>query len=107
MPAPLITIFVRHSEDCKFHDDELYNRCRRRKHLRWTQNKKQHRRKAGTRSWAEAEQTKRDLEDQLAGRTPEPKSDVRNLEDAIGVFVQDKKVQGVTPGVLAKYTLQL
>ncbi len=54
-PAPLITIFVRHSEDCKFKDDELYKRCACRKHLRWTVNGQQQRRKAGTRSWAEVD----------------------------------------------------
>ena len=67
---PLITIFVRHSADCKYAGDEFCKRCSCRKHLRWTQGGKQYRRKAGTRSWQEAEEQKRRLEDQLAGRTP-------------------------------------
>jgi len=56
MNAPLITIFVRHSADCKYAGDEFCKRCNCRKHLRWTQDGKQYRRKAGTRSWQEAEE---------------------------------------------------
>ena len=62
--TPVITIFVRHgppitifvARRCKYAGDEFCKRCNCRKHLRWTQNGKQHRRKAGTRSWAEAEE---------------------------------------------------
>lgn len=68
MGAPVITIFVRHTEDCKNEGDEFSRRCNCRKHFRWSQNGTQHRRKAGTRSWEEAEELKRLLQDQLAGR---------------------------------------
>ncbi len=105
--TPVITIFVRHSEDCKYKGDEFARRCQCRKHLRWTQHGVQYRRMAGTRSWAEAEEAKRDLEDQLAGRTPETRPEGRSLQESIEVFLQDKKVQGVTPGVLGKYTREL
>ena len=71
MVAPVITIFVRHSAECKYAGDEFCKRCNCRKHFRWTQNAKQYRRKAGTRSWGEAEQLKHELEDQLSGRAPE------------------------------------
>jgi hypothetical protein len=92
--APLITIFVRHSGDCKYKGDEFARRCQCKKHFRWTQNGTQYRRTAGTRSWADAEQTKRDLEDQLAGRRLEPKpDDAHFLQKSIDVFFQDKKVQ--------------
>jgi hypothetical protein len=40
-------------------------RCNCRKHLRWTQNGKPFRRKAGVRSWAAAEEKKRELETSL------------------------------------------
>jgi integrase/recombinase XerD len=70
--APIIAIFVRHSADCKYAGDEFAKRCNCRKHFRWTQNGEQYRRKAGTRSWAEAEEQKRKLEDQLAGRPADP-----------------------------------
>jgi len=75
MSTPLIAIFVRHSAECKHADDELYRRCNCRKHLRWTHNGVQYRKTAGTRSWVDAEQAKRDLEDQLAGRTSAPSSE--------------------------------
>ena len=106
--SPIVTIFVRHSEDCKYADDEFAKRCNCRKHLRWSQNGKQFRKMAGTRSWADAEKRKRELEDQLAGRpsaTGDPNA--RGIEDAVNLFIQDKKNQGVSPGVIKKYTLEL
>jgi len=105
--APIVTIFVRHSADCKYGGDEFWKRCNCRKHLRWTQNGKQYRRKAGTRSWEEAERKKRELEDQLVGRTPTNADEAHYLRDAVDLFLKDKEVQGVTPKVLARYTLEL
>lgn len=109
MGLPLITIFVRHSDGCKYAADEFSRRCKCRKHLRWSQNGKQHRRMAGTRSWEEAEKAKRNLEDQLAGRTPEvsPEDGVRSLQDAIDVFIQDKQVQGLTKDRIGRYVREL
>jgi hypothetical protein len=78
--APVIAIFVRHSGSCKYAGDEFPKRCNCRKHFRWTQHRKQHRKPAGTRSWVDAEGLKRRLEDQLAGRVPsEPTSEGRTL----------------------------
>jgi integrase/recombinase XerD len=105
--APVITIFVRHAAACKYAGDEFSKRCSCRKHFRWTTNGEQHRRKAGTRSWAEAEEQKRHLEDQLAGRAPAETTDVRTLFEAIEVFKADKKNQGITPDVLGKYAREL
>lgn len=113
MGAPVITIFVRHGmqdgKPCKYTGDEFSRRCNCAKHFRWTQNGTQYRRKAGTRSWEEAEEIKRQLQDQLAGRTPEtrPEDNVRTVQDAIDIFLKDKRVQGVTAGVLGKYTREL
>jgi site-specific recombinase XerD len=108
MITPVITIFVRHSPGCKYAGDEFSKRCNCRKHLRWTQNGQQFRRKAGTRSWSEAEEQKRRLEDQLAGRIPsEPTAEGRTIADAIEVFKADKKNQGVTDGVIGKYSREL
>jgi integrase/recombinase XerD len=108
--TPVVTIFVRHSADCKYHGDEFARRCKCRKHLRWTQNGTQHRRQAGTRSWEEAERAKRQLEDQLAGRAPSSDTatdGARFLSDALDLFIKDKKVEGLTDGVIKKYTLEL
>jgi integrase/recombinase XerD len=108
-PAPVITIFVRHSPDCKYRGDEFEKRCRCRKHFRWSQNGKQHRRKAGTRSWIEAETVKRSLEDQLAGRAAKvsPEQEHRDIRTCIDTFLQDKKNQGITDKVVDKYTREL
>ena len=84
--------------------------CRCPKHLRWSQDRKQHRASAHTRSWAEAEKKKREIEDQLSGRTPEVKPEQeerRDTQACIDIFLQDKKVQGVTASVLGKYTREL
>ena len=108
--APLVTIFVRHSAECKYAGDEFEKRCRCRKHFRWTQNGKQYRRKTGTRAWAEAEQLKRELEDQLAGRLPAPETGKpagKTIADAVELFLKDKKVQGVCANVTYKYTREL
>jgi integrase/recombinase XerD len=105
--APLITIFVRHAADCKYKGDEFEKRCKCRKHLRWTQNGAQQRRKAGTRSWAEAEKIKRDLEDQLAGREVPKSNEAQGLPNAIATFIKDKRVQSVSDGVLGKYEREL
>jgi integrase/recombinase XerD len=107
--APVITIFVRHSEDCKYRGDEFCKRCDCKKHLRYTLNGKQYRRKTGTRSWAAAEEKKRELEDQLTGRTPEvkPEQEHRDIQECIDIFLQDKKNQGITEKVIGKYTREL
>jgi len=109
MGAPVITLFVRHSEDCKYKGDEFCRRCNCRKHFRWTQNGTQHRRKAGTRSWVEAEETKRQLQDELAGRTPEANAqdNIRTVSEAVSLFITDKTVQGVSDGVVARYKSEL
>jgi site-specific recombinase XerD len=113
MGTPVITIFVRHSaidgKPCKYAGDEFSRRCNCRKHFRWTRNGVQYRRMAGTRSWEQAEEIKRQLQDELTGRTPEvrPEDNVHPISEAVELFLQDKAVQGVTPGVMKKYTLEL
>jgi site-specific recombinase XerD len=106
---PIITIFVRHSASCKYRGDEFEKRCRCPKHLRWTQERKQHRASAHTRSWAEAEDKKREIEDQLSGRTPEvkPEQEHRDTQACIDIFLQDKKNQGITDKVVSKYSREL
>jgi integrase/recombinase XerD len=108
MSSPVVvTIYVRHSADCKYQGDEFEKRCRCRKHFRWTANGKRYRRKAGTRAWVEAERLKREMEDSLSGRTPENAEAARGLRESIDLFIKDKRVQGVSSGVISKYTLDL
>jgi integrase/recombinase XerD len=108
MSTPLITIFVRHSPGCKYAGDEFCKRCNCRKHLRWSLNGKQYRKKAGSRSWAGAEDAKRNLEAQLSGKAPATEAQPgQTITQAVEVFLQDKKNQDVTAKVLAKYTREL
>ena len=109
MSTPSITIFVRHSADCKYSGDEFCRRCRCRKHFRRTQNGVQYRRKAGASSWEEAEEGRRRLEDELSGRVPVTPGNngARSLQDAMDLFLKDKKVQGVSSDVQGKYTREL
>jgi site-specific recombinase XerD len=107
MGTPVVTIFVRHAEECKYARDETSKRCSCPKHLRWTQNGKQFRRAAHARSWAEAEDAKRALADQLTGRPSVTPDAPKSVDEAVRLFLEDKKVQGLTPGVIGKYTLEL
>ena len=97
--VPTITIFVRHSAGCKYEGDRYSRRCNCRKHFEWVQGGVQYRKKAGTRSWDQAEQGKRRLEDQLAGRTPAPEPGQENaqtLRAAIKAFMTEKELAGVS-----------
>jgi integrase/recombinase XerD len=105
--APVITIFVRHSPDCKYAGDEFCKRCNCRKHLRWTHNQKQYRKKAGTRSWAEAEDVKRKLEDQYEGKPATAEHERQTIERSIELFLASKKAQGVDGQVVKKYEREL
>ncbi len=107
MEAPLITIFVRHSPDCKYVGDEFGKRCKCKKHLRWSQHGKQYRRKTGCRSWAGAEEKKRELEAQLSGRVPDKSPEGLLLAQAIETFDANKQAQGIKPRVRAMYAREL
>jgi hypothetical protein len=63
--------------------------------------------KANTRSWAEAEEVKRDLGIQLSGNEPGPKDTGRDIRSAIELFISSKKVQNPTPDLIRNYTLWL
>jgi len=105
--TPLITIFVRHSPGCKYAGDEFAKQCRCRKHLRWSLGGKQFRKKAGTRSWTEAEEEKERIAAQLGGRPAPKPSQGFSLEEAIKLFRADKENQGVTDTVKGKYEREL
>jgi integrase/recombinase XerD len=108
MGTPVVTIFVRHSDDCK-QTDEQFKRCTCRKHFRWFDGKEQHRQAAGTRSWSEAEQLKRKLEDSLAGvvTVETPESTVKPIAEAVDAFLAEKKVRNVSKSVQLTYRNEL
>lgn len=101
-----IEVFARHSKNCKYTAQKQSRRCDCPKHMRWTMAGKQHRKATGTRSWAKAEIVKRELEDKLAGRAVAVDG-AHDLGQAVEVFITDKRVQGVSADVLAKYTREL
>jgi site-specific recombinase XerD len=106
--TPIITIFVRHVPDCKHKGDEFSKRCNCRKHFRWTADGKQYRRQAGTRSWEEAEQAKRDLLDQLTGKPIEVKVEApKTIEDATRLFIENKTVEAVNAHLIQTYKREL
>lgn len=108
MNAPIITIFVRHSADCKYKRDEFCRRCQCKKHLRWSHNGTQNRRATGARTWAEAETVKRQIENQLTGRAPVEEAQApRTIGECIALFLKDKSVQGFTTANQNAYRHQL
>jgi integrase len=112
---PSIAIFVRHTKKCKYRGDESHKTCRCPKHLRWSHGRRQVRQSAKTRSWAAAEDVKRKIEARFEAADPSrPVATVTveastrtTIETAIKSFVSDKRTQGVSDGVLAKYELEL
>jgi integrase/recombinase XerD len=120
MNTPVVRIYVRHADGCKYEGDEYTAKCGCRKWFRWTDptvswvdgkgnrhQGKQYRQSAGTRSWAEAEENKAALIAKLTGREPTTPPRGQMIQAAVDVFLQDKKNQEVTPKVLAKYRREL
>jgi site-specific recombinase XerD len=111
--VPVVTIFVRHSRDCKYKDDETWKRCRCPKHLRWSHGGKQYRRSAKTRSWEQAERTKRSIEEKFQA-SDKPVGDVRpeaksrkTIEKAIDLFIKARQIEAVSDDVIKKYRREL
>jgi len=108
--VPSITIFVRHVPSCKYREEETWRRCSCRKHLRWSQDGKQYRRSASTRSWEQAEAERHRLEEQFkAGVKPTFVTDEarKTIARAVELFLLEKKADGVNGGVLQKYEREL
>jgi integrase/recombinase XerD len=109
--VPSITVFVRHSADCRHKAEEFYRRCKCPKHLRWTHGSKQYRESAKTRSWEIAEEKRRERELQFKAADPSTPINVitadaksrPTIERAIDLFVSNKQSQGVDAEVLGKY----
>ena len=108
MGTPVVTIYVRHSADCK-QTNEQFKRCNCRKHLRWNDAAGlRQRQPAGTRSLAEAEELKRKLEDQLAGVVATPETEgPKAIAEAVDAFLAEKKVRNVSKAVQGTYKNEL
>ncbi|HEX8817183.1 MAG TPA: site-specific integrase [Terriglobales bacterium] len=110
MATPSITVFVRHSGDCKYKDDETWRRCNCRKHLRWSHGGRQYRASAKTRSWSQAEDAKRNLESKFtAGAAPTTvvTTNKKTIADAVQLFLSSKKSDGLNPNGLQKLEREL
>lgn len=108
---PSISIFVRHSDTCPNAGDETYRRCKCPKHLRWSHSGRQHRMSARTRSWSKAEEVRRDIEAKFAESSSAPvrvETETRKtLQQAIDLFIQQKRNEGIGEDVVGKYEREL
>jgi integrase/recombinase XerD len=107
---PSISIFVRHAASCKYSGDENWKRCDCRKHLRWSHAGGQRRVSAKTRSWQEAEEAKRRLEEKFrAGAAPVAviESDRKTVAEAVELFLSAKRSDGLNANGLDKLTREL
>jgi integrase/recombinase XerD len=112
---PTITIFVRHRADCPRAGDEFHKVCRCSKHLRWSNDGRQYRQSAKTRTWSIAEERRRAIEAQFAEADPSHCSgtvrletqSAKTIERAMELFLSDKKSQGLDSDVLKKYKREL
>jgi integrase/recombinase XerD len=111
---PSIEIFVRHSAACPRRDDPEYKNCRCPKHLRYTHNGKQRRQSAKTRAWKVAEERRRKLEAQFEAADPMKPITVTveakggtTIEQAISLFISDKRSQGRDADFIKKYEREL
>lgn len=109
MNVPIITIFVRHSADCKYKRDEFCRRCQCKKHLRWTLNGSQYRKAANTRLWVEAERVKRGLEDQFSGRpvAVESAPAARTIGECVALFIKEKSLENISDFGVGDYKREL
>jgi integrase/recombinase XerD len=110
MVVPVITIFVRHTADCRYRDDETWKRCDCRKHLRWSSDGRQYRRSAKTRSWSQAEERKRDLEGQFetGGKPVALDNESRKtIAAAVELFLLERRTTGLKASIVQKYEREL
>jgi integrase/recombinase XerD len=117
MDIPLISVFTRHSEDCKQKGDRDHKHCKCKKWLEWFHEGTQYRVSAKTRSWAIAEEAKRVKEEQYkngniaAAEAPvskdTPEVGRATVKDKVALFITGKEGERVSIAVLRKYRYEL
>jgi len=109
--VPTITVFVKHSTDCKDRfEGGAWRRCRCRKYLRWFHDGKQHRQAVKTRSWDAAEDARRELERKFeVGAAPKAVASMarKTIEGAIELFLSAKRTDGLNPNCVDKLEREL
>lgn len=111
---PTITVYTRHAQGCpRKGEGEFYKNCRCLKYLRWCYGGKQLKKSAKTRTWSIADTRRRELEgrfqvaDPSSPSPPSGKDEPITIARGIELFLLDKKAQGISGHVLAKYEREL
>jgi integrase/recombinase XerD len=110
---PTVVVYVRHAADCAHKDQgEYFNGCDCRKQVRWWKNGKLFRHSAKTRSWAAAEKLRSKIEASFSGDPTvqtgfTSEANVKTIQQAIELFIADKRAQGLNAGVIKKYAREL
>lgn len=103
---PLATIITRHSKKCPYLGDESYKRCKCWKSIRWFEKGRQRYKKTKSRTWEGAERFKRSWEASRLPHTPQPVQIV-TVRDAVDAFLDQKRGQGISDGVVKKFEREL
>jgi integrase/recombinase XerD len=120
----VVTIYVRHSVDCRHHRSPFYRGCQCAKWLRYSGDAcfckakarqrphKQHKLSADTRTWATAEDERAELQDKLGtGDTTNLLSiqseSRRTVAQAIETFITAKESEGCSKSTIRKLRFQL
>lgn len=100
------TIITRHSKDCAHKDDPFYKRCQCWKHLRWFEKGIPNTVTTKSRTWAGAEEFKREEEQKL--RTPVAHQPTNvTVRDAVRTYMAAKKGENLSAGFIARTELDL
>jgi len=106
--VPVVTIITRHSADCPFLGDEQYKKCGCWKHLRYRENGKPKWKATGQTTWAGAERYKMNFLNSLdPALAPTLTQEGITLRAAIAEFLQNKKGENISAGVISAYKREL
>jgi integrase/recombinase XerD len=102
-----VTVWTRHSADCPLADEPNHRRCQCPKHLSWSDNGRQYRRSAKTRSWDTASKKARAIElehEQIAAGEKPKKHEAVSVAHAVEAYLADKRSQNLVEVTLQKLT---
>jgi integrase/recombinase XerD len=104
---PAVEVYTRHNSDCPKDDERDWKRCRCPKWLYWRRDGRAVRQSAKTRSWEKAQETARQIEDRfrraLNGDVT-ALQDAKTVEEAIKLFLEDKREQQSGDALISKLT---
>lgn len=111
--VPVFTIYVRHSTNCPYRDDEFFKRCTCWKHIRWFGKEpsdakpKPHRIKTKQRTWAGAERVKAEMRAARDGSAVAGEEVQVTVAQAVDMFLAEKIGQELSASVTGKYRREL